>query len=342
MTSSNVKKERSVESICRLCLAEREYSQSIFGNDCDSLQNWIESLTTLKVVGHPNAPASLCSECKTILKNFESFREMCITNDIVFKQLYLKDDRVKYLENISVKSDNKVDQNESAENISIRSPEMVDFNPTDFLADETEITVEYQDAKIETDAKISGTEKPDEESAKQKKIRKKAHMAEIRKKLCPICNTNVNALRKHLLTHKEYKPFQCEYCSRTFNMMCNLKKHIRRHLQLKTFVCSYCDKGFTNSAELSVHVRIHTNEKPYKCSECDKSFRTSGSVSRHVQTFHKRIRPHTCEVCQAKFTLAAHLRRHMLRHTLERPYCCSVCNRKYTRLDLLKAHSCRA
>ncbi|XP_065089294.1 myoneurin-like isoform X4 [Ochlerotatus camptorhynchus] len=343
--SCEIKKEKSAELICRLCFMEREHYRLIFIDTYSSLDEWIENLTSLKIFSYPNAPASLCSECKTVLKNFESFREMCITNDVVFKDLYIQDVQPTKLENSSAEN-NKVDQNASLESSVQGSPEMVDFNPNDPLINDSGITFEYKDLKIEIDELEPAREEQDEHTAretiKQEKIRQKAIKAESRKKLCPICNTNVNALTTHLLTHKEYQPFQCEYCSRTFSIMYNLKKHIRRHLQLKTFICSYCDKGFTNSAELNVHIRIHTNERPYKCKECDKSFRTSGSVTRHVKTHHRGIRPYTCEVCQAQFTLAAHLKRHMLRHTMERPYSCSICLKKYARPDLLKAHSCRA
>lgn len=334
MTTSVTKSETTVESMCRLCLRVQEYSQSIFGKD-DSLQYWIENLTSLKIMNHPNAPASLCSECETTLRSFELFRKMCITNDTVFKKLYLQDYQPEHLENNSAKNDAKIEHNESDEN------EMCCLDPTSFSEDDVTYAVEYLDIETETDARLSWNEGQAKETPEQKRLRKKAHIAEIRKKLCPICNTKVSALGTHLKSHREYKPFQCEYCSKTFNMMCNLNKHIRRHLQLKTFICSYCEKGFTNSAELNVHLRIHTNEKPYKCNECDKPFRTAGCLNRHVQSIHKKMRPHTCEVCQVKFTLAAHLRRHMLRHTLERPYGCSICNRNYSRLDLLKAHSCR-
>ncbi|KXJ70312.1 hypothetical protein RP20_CCG024130 [Aedes albopictus] len=161
-------------------------------------------------------------------------------------------------------------------------------------------------------------------------------------KICPVCNRLVSALSKHLATdHKNYQPFQCEYCSRRFNAHGNLLKHIRRHLQMKTHICPHCEKGFTNTGELKVHIRVHTNEKPYTCSECGKSYKTSGMLCRHVQT-HEGRRPHTCDICQAKFYTVEHMKRHKTLHTGERPYSCNVCNKKFTRPSAARvsAHKC--
>lgn len=160
------------------------------------------------------------------------------------------------------------------------------------------------------------------------------------KKLCTICNKLVNRLAQHQLIHNEIRPFQCEYCSKGFNQMCNLKKHIRMHTKEKPYLCSWCDKGFTNSTELKVHIRSHTQEKPFKCKDCGKSFVTSGHLVRHARS-HSGLKPYPCDVCQAKFSTSSHLVRHKRLHSMEYPYSCSVCDERFMRTEYLKAHRCK-
>lgn len=109
---------QSVASICRLCFMERDQLELIFDPDHGYVTEWIEKLTTVKVrtvdythpclsivmlfeakathifpqlVHVPNAPASLCAGCKSTLETFDVFRDMCITNDLMFKETFCQE-----------------------------------------------------------------------------------------------------------------------------------------------------------------------------------------------------------------------------------------------------------
>lgn len=82
---------QSVASICRLCFMERDQLELIFDPDHGYVTEWIEKLTTVKLVHVPNAPASLCAGCKSTLETFDVFRDMCITNDLMFKETFCQE-----------------------------------------------------------------------------------------------------------------------------------------------------------------------------------------------------------------------------------------------------------
>ncbi|XP_029714604.2 zinc finger protein 32-like [Aedes albopictus] len=354
LQQSDIKTEQLSEATCRLCLTDSDNSQFIFESDSISLDVWIEDLTSLKITNIPNAPASLCLNCRNTLKNFEDFRKMCFTNNATFNELYVENDPQNYILHSENNSKDVAEQN-VFEYMNSKSPEMVEsLRPDSLVTLKIEIDESSIDQIEERKPEPTGQIQFDESSLSsidQVEERKPEPTGQIQtkdkpairgQKICPVCNRLVSALGKHLTTdHKNYQPFQCEYCSRRFNAHGNLLKHIRRHLQMKTHICPHCEKGFTNTGELKVHIRVHTNEKPYTCSECGKSYKTSGMLCRHVQT-HEGRRPHTCDICQAKFYTVEHMKRHKTLHTGERPYSCNVCNKKFTRPSAARvsAHKC--
>ncbi|EAT44076.1 AAEL004519-PA [Aedes aegypti] len=313
-------------------------SQLIFKSGSASLDAWIEDLTSLKILNVPNAPASLCSNCNTILKNFDEFRAMCFTNNSSFNELFVSIDRRNEFEHSYYSPNDDAVQNIHNEYVVSNVTELIESKDSDPLPPSIEIVkIEIEEDNSDSDDQAEAhVEIPAQPTENKEKPKDK------RQKLCPVCNIYVSALGKHLITlHKDYKPFQCEYCSLRFNAHGNLLKHVRRHMQEKSHICQYCQKGFNNTGELKVHIRMHTNERPYHCEECGKTYKTSGLMGRHKKV-HLGIRPHECRLCQARFYIPRHLKQHMTVHTLERAYSCKVCNKKFTRPEAARvnAHKC--
>ena len=56
---------------------------------------------------------------------------------------------------------------------------------------------------------------------------------------------------------KDQKPFQCGYCSVTFDINISLVHHIQQHSFTKPFQCGYCKVSYNTNPELKLHIRTH-------------------------------------------------------------------------------------
>jgi len=108
---------------------------------------------------------------------------------------------------------------------------------------------------------------------------------QISDRTCAECGkvfTASGSLTRHMLTHRDERPFPCEICSRRFRQRAHLKKHIRVHTGEKPYSCPYCPWNFTQKSSLTGHIRTkHTFETPYQCPDCDKKFPTRNHLRAH-------------------------------------------------------------
>ncbi|XP_065089270.1 zinc finger protein 660-like [Ochlerotatus camptorhynchus] len=350
MAINKIKKERSTESICRLCFAEREHFQLIFIDEYSSLNEWIENLTSLKIMNVPNVPASLCIECENTLRNFESFREMCFTNDRVIKEMFSQDnpknDHTEVSNNMSTVREVKIDHSE------IQETDIMDTTISD--VDNTETTIVYSDIKIE-DASLLNSEDNTAENESSPDIKDdtqddlKFNHNEV--------SSNVSEVSEVQIDHREIQ--ETDILNTTISEVVNTKIRIEypaikiedasllnsednnddnnaenesssdteEDLELeksqslvqtvtknkKAHICSLCDKGFKNATRLKIHIRSHTQERPFKCKDCGKSFTTHSNLKRHIQG-HNGLKPYSCDMCPASYYQSSHLLSHRSVH----------------------------
>ncbi|KAL0859741.1 hypothetical protein ABMA27_010102 [Loxostege sticticalis] len=109
--------------------------------------------------------------------------------------------------------------------------------------------------------------------------------------------------------HLKVKPYQCNYCQKSFFGKERLRDHLITHTTAKNVYCTVCNQKCENKACLKLHMRKHTGVKPYTCEICGESFRTSSIMNTHKVKKHSE-RTVACPLCDGMFHLTREMRSH--------------------------------
>ena len=65
-----------------------------------------------------------------------------------------------------------------------------------------------------------------------------------------------------------------------------MSRHLKiNHEKIKPYECEFCSKTFGQKNILTVHIRItHEKIKPHKCKDCDKKFSERGDLNKHFKS----------------------------------------------------------
>lgn len=81
---------------------------------------------------------------------------------------------------------------------------------------------------------------------------------------CDLCLaefTNLGNLTKHMKTHKDYKPYCCVICIRSFPTLRHLKEHISvKHEKQNVLMCELCNRTYLKESDLIAHIEQHAGE----------------------------------------------------------------------------------
>ena len=83
------------------------------------------------------------------------------------------------------------------------------------------------------------------------------------------------------IIHDRLKPFQCQFCDKTFVQSGGLDRHVKNsHEGIKAFSCQVCKKCFTGKQQLNIHRK--TPHEKFSCGPCDKIFGRKEALETHL------------------------------------------------------------
>ena len=107
---------------------------------------------------------------------------------------------------------------------------------------------------------------------------------------CSICHKKMSsqALKAHLQYHrkKQVSNYLCQFCNKNLTTETSLKRHLLIHKNLKPFYCSCCEKSFRQKSALKAHERVHNGFR-YDCKKCERKFITKSLLNQHINQSHK-------------------------------------------------------
>lgn len=183
---------------------------------------------------------------------------------------------------------------------------------------------------------------------------------------CTMRFLRLGLLVRHHMSHMKEKPYQCDFCTKTYATYNQLSSHKKLHEGGRQFECDVCFKKFSTKGAMQQHRAIHFDNKPYLCDLCGFSTKhqshlishrkihtgdvkkctfpgcnystpKSAHMTQHMNS-HLNIRNHICQVCGKSFVVRGKLLRHERIHLKEKLFKCKQCEYQTSRTDRMKLH----
>ncbi|XP_055849428.1 transcription factor Ouib-like [Episyrphus balteatus] len=303
---------------CRICLIPDENSEmeSLFKEfpEKNLIIEKIELCGGIKIEVRDDLPRKICEQCLFSLNVSYDFRNLCQTNDLKLKDIYVS-------EKLEIKAEPTTD----------RIPVLEIQEAASYLSEHSNDSSDY----VPCENEIKDEDDDDGEEDENDKEYKPIMQTKKKKNKSP---ASLPFPAKRLGRRPKKKEIQiCELCGNVYSRPSLLVMHMRRHADEKPFSCEICQKRFTCQSEINRHMRVHTGVRPFKCQYCDRRFSDRSTNIKHERT-HTNERPFECGTCGKAFTYSNVLKNHMLTHTGEKRFKCEICNKTFSRTHQLKQH----
>ncbi|XP_062534655.1 zinc finger protein 358-like [Armigeres subalbatus] len=331
-----------METVCRLCLAERSYfDPSHYGYDSSKensspgekkLEQLVLQYLPVKIVKTEDDVdyPFICTGCSSLIYQWHRFCTSCIENDQIYQERlqHRVGDAFNQQEHLVLLKD-EVTENSAVET---RKPRM--YLEVELINVSEKIELSENDVDPRTDT----TDFEEQAPKKKVKILKKSPVSRASKhspnegdKSKPSVDTDQpqKKLGRPRIYPLDYKaPPRREMCPVCGKFVSTLSEHIRIHGCGDKYQCPYCEKDFNTKSNWYRHLNIHTRAKEYKCEECGKEFSQRNGLKAHLST-HTKDRKYVCPVCEKTFYQRTAFCRHKRTHFEEPSVPCPECGRKF-------------
>ncbi|GIY01945.1 zinc finger protein 91 [Caerostris darwini] len=109
--------------------------------------------------------------------------------------------------------------------------------------------------------------------------------------ICETCNKECSSLiqlRQHQIDDG-HQQLSCEHCDSKFTSSFAMKKHLITHTQLRPFVCQKCGKDFKRDYNLRQHMITHKEDRPYVCKICKSAFKSIPTLKQHLDLWNSKL-----------------------------------------------------
>ncbi|CAG0889159.1 unnamed protein product [Darwinula stevensoni] len=156
-----------------------------------------------------------------------------------------------------------------------------------------------------------------------------------RKRVCPLCQLpcrSPHALKVHMRSHTDERPYECKTCSQSFKRVNDLNRHTETHAEGKV-ECGECGKL---CRDLRAHRKVHS--KTHVCRVCSKAFPSQAKLLTHMGQHGRDLKQFMCEVCGVKFAAVEYLKIHLEQHSGWQGLPCPHCTYRTFYRSNLKKH----
>lgn len=310
-----------------------------------------------QVLEDDGLPPNICFRCINRIEIYTEYRDKCIENDKILRNLTSYKDIAKYIkketDNDTTETVDESQNNQSSEDpiddvVSDRHTPSSYFKAIqgipEFYPDENSLVMVIDPNKEYDSSEQSdhGSVGSDNETSFQSPITQQANESLRAIFSCQYCDraftTQEENFEHETTGHDHYNPHKCNYCAYSTNQRTTVITHIREyHATDRPFICVECEKGFCRRSDLKKHAIGHTGIRPFTCPVCNKNFSRNTNLTKHLR-IHTGHKPHTCPNCPRSFITKSDLIRHYNIHFNEKLFHCTICEAKFSRKDKLQTH----
>uniref|UniRef100_A0A182HHW1 Protein krueppel n=1 Tax=Anopheles arabiensis TaxID=7173 RepID=A0A182HHW1_ANOAR len=327
-----------------------------------TLEN-IERFTGIENLEEESKQYASCSDCHMALLSSVSFRNTCLANEALFRELctvveeHLDDDEadefvveelqetVSEMEFIVVNNRKKRKATERKESPAGKARTC--SRTTRSVNDGTKPDTDYCANRIELGEPFSSDEEQRSTRAGQVILDKEALFAESLRLIREAQERNVHATAETLESagdesndsshappvaserHPRTPKMQlCEVCGKVVQ---KLSEHIAIHTKEMRYACPHCPVRMANHANLYRHVQaVHLKRVVKSCEICAKGFTSNASYKSHMRSEHGIGETYECKLCPKKFNHPGNYRVHFIRcHSDVRKFTCTICGKQF-------------